>query len=447
MGIFDQIIWNIAHGNGMQTTLEFVQNHFAVHMSPILFLFTPGYMAFPSPYFLLIIQTLALALGAWPLYLLTRSLPVAIAYLLYPPLHWINWFDFHPIAFLVPLMLAAFYFAKQKRWGWMSLFLILAASAQEDAILIIAFFGIYLMIKDVGRPIDVRRQYIGLAIFVLSVAYFLISTKFIMPLYGGGLLRIDRYAQLGGSFSEIAKNLFVHPLLFINTIFQWQKFVYLFWLFLPVAFLPFLATYEWILLIPGLAQNLLTNYAPQFASAYQYDATLIAGIFIATAYGLRKTTNVFAGLALLAPPRATIANRSEESKNTSGFPVIALIGVSFLAFLFRSPISPFNFPAEILKRSNRAEAFQKMLERVPKNASVAAHTQIVPHISQKEKIYMLGYEPALEPDILLVDGADYFGFGTPEFFAAHIQKYADSEKYSVEIIDERYYILTRKLSP
>src|SRR3989338_2492310 len=72
LGIFDQVVWNIANGNGMSTTLEFVQNHFAVHMSPILYLLAPGYLVFPSPYFLLILQTIALALGAWPLYLLAK---------------------------------------------------------------------------------------------------------------------------------------------------------------------------------------------------------------------------------------------------------------------------------------------------------------------------------------------------------------------------------------
>ena len=426
LGIFDQVVWNIANGNGMSTTLEFVQNHFAVHMSPILYLLAPGYMLFPSPYFLLILQTLALALGAWPLYLLAKSRFIAIIYLLYPSLHWINWFDFHPIAFLVPAFLAAFYFAEKRRWGLMSLFLILAASAQEDAILVVAFFGIYLIFRtsDVLGTSDVQK--IGFLILFLSVLYFLLAVKFIMPYFGGGLLRIDRYAQLGGSFSEILKNLFIHQSLFINTIFQWQKFVYLFWLFLPVAFLPLLAPREWILLVPGLAQNLLTNYAPQFASAYQYDSALIAGIFIATAYGIKKAISLL---------------------KTNGFLSAGLVMTVFLAFLVRSPISPFNFSAELFKKSERTEAFQKMIEHVPKNASVAAHTQIVPHLSQREKIYMLGYEPAFEPDILLIDGSDYFGFGSPEFFASHIQKYADSGKYSVEILNDRYYILTRKLAP
>ncbi len=419
----------------MSTTLEFVKNHFAVHMSPILFLLAPGYMAFPSPYFLLILQTLALALGAWPLYLLTRSRLVAITYLLYPSLHWVNWFDFHPIAFLVPAFLAAFYFYETKKWWWMSLFLILAASIQEDAVLVVAFFGIYLICKKEWKT--------GTAIFLLSILYFLLATKLIMPAYGGGLLRLDRYAQLGGSFSEIAKNFFIHPSLFISTIVQWQKFVYLFWLFLPVAFLPLLAPREWILLVPGLAQNLLTNYAPQFAGAYQYDSALIAGIFIATIYGFKNLPNLF---AFLAPTSVLGSGLSETLKTRKKISQILII-ISAISLLIRSPISPFNFPTELFKKNERTEAFQKMLERVPKNASVTAHTQIVPHLSQREKIYMLGYEPILESDIILIDGADYFGFPNPETFQTHIQKYANSGKYNVEILDNRYYILTRKLAP
>jgi len=483
MGIFTQIMWNITKGNGAVGTLEFVHNHFAVHMSPILFLLAPGYMAFQSPYFLLIVQTLALALGAWPLFLLARkvlnlgspnslgsrtsqklALTIAIAYLLYPSLNWVNWFDFHPIAFLAPAFLAAFYFAEAGQWRWMSLFLILAASAQEDAVLVVAFFGIYLMIKDAGRPQDVRRRYVGITIFILSTAYFLLATKLIMPYFGGGLLRLDRYAHLGGSFLEIAKNLFIHPSLFISTVFQWQKLVYLFWLFLPVVFLPILAPRELILLIPGLAQNLFTNYAPQFAGAYQYDSALIAGIFIAVVYGLEKAISIF---AFLAPPsergsgwrsgppptfafgevgdRARAARQTR--KNANRLPILILIVAPLLALLIRSPISPFNFPIELFKTNPRAETFRKILNIVPQNASVAAHTNLVPHIAHREKIFMLGLEPtepADLPDIVIMDGADYFGFGTPEMFEQYAQKYASSDKYNATIVDDRYYILTRK---
>ena len=436
MGIFTQIMWNIVHGNGMANSLEFVSNHFAVHMSPFLFLLAPGFALFPSAYYLLLLQTVALALGAWPLYLLAKrilqnqnlALTITAAYLLYPALHWVNWFDFHPIAFLVPFFLTAFYFYEAGKFGWMWAFLALSASTQEDAILVVAFFGIYLIFK--------KEWKIGIAVILLSIFYFLVSTQLIMPRFGGGLLRLDRYAQLGGSFSEIFKNVFLEPSLFIKTIFMWPKLTYLFWLFLPVAFLPFLAWREMILLIPGLAQNLLTLYPNQFSGTFQYDSALIAGIFIATVYGLKKANDLFVFLAAAKQPSGLPAGKTHKKV------ICVLLSAALLAFLIRSPISPFNFPTELFQKNPRAEAFREITKIIPKNASVAAHTNLVPHLATRERIYMLGLEPFMT-DYVIADGADYFGFGTPEIFQNHIQRYADSGKYNAQIIDSRYYLLKK----
>ena len=98
MGIFAQTFWNTVHGNPMSNSLEEIQgpwNHLAVHMRPLMLLLTPFYAVGQSPYMLLWIQTIALALGAWPLYLIAKrilndnklALLTAAAYLLYPSLH------------------------------------------------------------------------------------------------------------------------------------------------------------------------------------------------------------------------------------------------------------------------------------------------------------------------------------------------------------------------
>src|SRR3989344_4920311 len=154
MGIFDQLFWNTIHGQFMQSSIEDIPDHFGIHFSPTLLLLVPGYALFPSPYYLLLMQTIALALGAWPLYLLARKklkdpLPLIIAgaYLLYPSLHWVNTFDFHEIAFFVPLALAGLYFLEEQKWLPASVFLILAAGTKEDAILIVFFIGLYMLIK------------------------------------------------------------------------------------------------------------------------------------------------------------------------------------------------------------------------------------------------------------------------------------------------------------
>src|SRR3990167_3112960 len=73
MGIFEQTMWNTVNGRVMQNSLEEIPNHLGVHMSPFLFLLIPFYVFFQSPYFLIIIQTLALGLGAIPLYFFAKE--------------------------------------------------------------------------------------------------------------------------------------------------------------------------------------------------------------------------------------------------------------------------------------------------------------------------------------------------------------------------------------
>ncbi|MEO6463044.1 MAG: DUF2079 domain-containing protein, partial [Candidatus Eisenbacteria bacterium] len=46
--IFENMLWNAAHGNGLRTALEGGRHHLAVHFSPILYLFVPPYALAPS---------------------------------------------------------------------------------------------------------------------------------------------------------------------------------------------------------------------------------------------------------------------------------------------------------------------------------------------------------------------------------------------------------------
>ena len=425
MGIFAQTFWNTVHGNIMQNSIEEARNHFAVHMSPWLFILAPGYALFPSPYYLLIIQTLIVALGAWPLYLLAKKLlsgswPLILStgYLFYPALHWINIFDFHPIAFLPPLLITAFYFLEDKKWLWSALFLALSTSTQEDAVLIVLFIGIYLLLKGgAGRKF-------GLAVILLSIFYFLFSTQVIMPALGGGLLRLDRYEQFGSTAPEIIKNIFLQPKILIQTLFNAEKFRYVFWLFLPVAFLPFFSRTALLLLAPGLLENLLTNFNSQFTGFYQYDSVLIPGIFISSIFGLKN---------LLA----------YWPKYASRIRWLLILAIA-AGYLVRSPVNPVFFPAGLFQSNPHWAAFRLMVKSVPPGATVAAQTNLVPHLANRERIYMLNTEP-FPPDFVLIDALDDFGFLGPDDLQQYILKYTNSGLYETAIINERYLILKKVL--
>ncbi|MCS7001904.1 MAG: DUF2079 domain-containing protein, partial [Dehalococcoidia bacterium] len=117
LGIFTQVVWNTSQGRWFQNTvmIEHAENLLGQHFAPIFLALAPLYWVWPDPRVLLIVQSLALALGAVPVFLFARrrlgsagmALALAAAYLLLPALHYINFYDFHEIALTTPLLLCA----------------------------------------------------------------------------------------------------------------------------------------------------------------------------------------------------------------------------------------------------------------------------------------------------------------------------------------------------
>ena len=441
MGIFTQTIWNTVNGRFMANSLEGIKlevpikNHFGVHMSPFLLLLAFPYFFIPSPYLLLIIQTIGMALGAWPLYLLAKrvldggwAILISAVYLFYPSLHWANAFDFHEITFFIPLFLAAVYFTEVKKWSWAILFLILAASTKEDAILATALFGLYLFLRAIKPPAGgIPKKWpleskIGLALFLLSVLYFLLSTKIIMPAYGSSASRLGyRSAYLRTNAAEIIKNA-LNPLFVTQTLFTPQKLLYLLIIFSPLVFLPLFSWLGIFLLLPGLAENLLTNYPFQFSGLYHYDAILIPGVFIGAIYALKYWQRKWPKISKIK---------------------YLIILAAALNFLIRSPLSPFLFPTELFRDNPHWEALRKMTRLVPSDVSVTAPANLIPHLTNREQIYVLGTEP-FQTDIVLIDGGDLSGFGNEAVFQNYADSYALSGNYDINSFNDRYFIFSKK---
>ena len=95
----------------------------SAHFDPILLLLAPAYLIAPNAETLLIIQSVWLASGAIPLFLLASrvirsswvALVIAGAYLLHPALHGINMYEFHSLALVVPLLFWVVYLLERQR--------------------------------------------------------------------------------------------------------------------------------------------------------------------------------------------------------------------------------------------------------------------------------------------------------------------------------------------
>ena len=119
LGVYDQVIWNTAHGRLLTYSAEpeFGSNFLATHLQPILILLAPLYWFWDDVRVLFVAQTLALALGAIPVFALTlrrthshfAAMVLSASYLLLPALEAANLFDFHPETFAPALCLTIFW--------------------------------------------------------------------------------------------------------------------------------------------------------------------------------------------------------------------------------------------------------------------------------------------------------------------------------------------------
>ncbi|MEM2740515.1 MAG: DUF2079 domain-containing protein, partial [Candidatus Bathyarchaeia archaeon] len=111
LGILVQSIASAAQGKLFRNNVELYYSptgsYFGIHFAPILFLAVPFFYLAPRVETILILQSTILALGAIPIYLLSKfyfnnyfvALTMATTYLLNPNLQGINWYDAHTQAF------------------------------------------------------------------------------------------------------------------------------------------------------------------------------------------------------------------------------------------------------------------------------------------------------------------------------------------------------------
>ena len=94
-----------------------------------------------------------MAAGAFPIYLIARDrfdkpwmgLLFAVVYLMYAPIQWISWANFHPEALVIAPLLYAWWFASHRRWKPMFIALLIALATREDTALVVIMLGLILL--------------------------------------------------------------------------------------------------------------------------------------------------------------------------------------------------------------------------------------------------------------------------------------------------------------
>lgn len=264
------------------------------HSSLILFLVAPFYALLRHPVALLVVQSVALALGALPAAWLARresgsaaaAVGFAALYLLYPAVGYANLFEFHPETLATPLLLLAFHDLRARRPGRMTLAAGLALLAREDVALVVLGMAFYALATVGGRR---RRDAVVLA--VMAVASLLVTFAVLRPLLGIGQAEYGRMygtwgATPGAALAKLAReplhalaSLFGTPGDTLDTRLKREYFVHL---MAPLSFLPLLAPGAALIASPVVLEHLLSSRLAQHTIVFQYTA-LVAPFLVASA--------------------------------------------------------------------------------------------------------------------------------------------------------------------
>jgi uncharacterized membrane protein len=361
LGIFDQALYLLTQDDSLFLTTRGLHIH-GNHFHPILYLFAPLYLLWPSVNLLLIAQTLVLALGAYPAYLLARhykfsegwSAVVAALYLAHPAVGFLNRFDFHPVSVIVPALLFAILYLEQDRPLPYAASLVVALACTEAAgFTVIALAVTAWWVRD-------KRWFFGT--FGLGVAGILTSKfwlRYFTESQGSpyGIL----YTNYGKSEAEVVVHLLSQP---IDTFVQLctpLNLEYLFYLVGPLVFLPLLAPDRLLPAVPVLLGNLLSWRYSQHRIEFHYGAALAPFLLWAAVVGWSR-----------------VRERGVPTRLIGGLAVLAV----FLSTVFGA--AGFKHTSRLDSRASLTTAKKQVRE----GEMVVADNSLGVHFSQREEVYL-----------------------------------------------------------
>jgi uncharacterized membrane protein len=398
LGNFTQAIWATAHGHFLEVTeVGGTQvSRLGIHVDPIIVLLAPLWWVWPNPMLLLVIQAVAFAAGALPLYWLGRKYLssdkdaglIAVAYLLAPSVTANALFEFHAVALAVPLLLFSIWFLDEGR------FLPFAAAAggamlcQEQIGLIVACLGLWYA----GRT---RRFVPGIAIACAGVMVSAVDFEVILKHFSGGSPYAGRFTALGGSTADVLGNLFTDPLTILSAV-QPSDLLGLI-LLLPVLGVCVRSPLLFVAL-PQIAILALSDRVPDWNFAAQNVLPIIPFIYAGTVMALSRS----------------------ERKNSSRRPRILprhVLGASIVLVVsyWFSP-SPFGRP--VIPSWSQVMAAHHAVSLIPSDAKVSATNHLGSHLAARRYLYVF---PVLrKADWVVIDSRDNY---LPDI--GHLQRRSD----------------------
>lgn len=380
LGIFDQAVRHYAKFMAPLAPLKGVDfNLLGDHFHPILAILAPFYWIWDDPIVLLVAQTVLIGISIWLIWLFAdRKLPGPLAvlvtaiYALGWPLQGMVDFDFHEIAFALPLL----------AWAGLAL----DEERPRDGQLLVACLLLLLVREDMGACVFMlgfvrfmrRPRLPGLGLSALGLAAFFLVVRVIVPALGSGF----GYWQ----YSVLEQG----PLAILKAVF-WpaDKTITMLALLIPLAFLPLFSKFS-LVALPLLLQRFLADREALWTTEFHYNAPV---------------WTIFTIAAISA------AGRILEKRNAKG--VMGLVAAVILAAecVLSAGVNKQMFPLGTMlgdksEVNTQVEQKKQVISQIPANTCITASDRYIPHLTKSNRVSVPGIE-APEPDFIVLHMAEH----------------------------------------
>lgn len=474
LGIFEQAVRSYSQLHAPVADLKGPGfNILGDHFSPITALMAPFYRVFPTPVTLLVAQALLFAVSVIPIARVSahllgrgRGLAIGTAYALSWGVQKAVEFDFHEIAFAMPLLAFALEAVLRRRWAaamWWALPLVFV---KEDMGVTAAAIGAIVWWRlrttaepetgtravaesadsadgepEEAKPAEVRSARVqdehqaedgaengaeddgkepplsdalrygfwAMALTAFGVAASALAFAVIIPAFNhtGGY---DYWNKLSGNGAPMPGHIpfgtAVHTLL---------------WILLPTSGLLALRSPLFLAALPTIGWRFVSHDDHYWGTDWHYSAVLMPVIFLAL---------------------VDAAALSRESRRpwlrsyASGMPAAA-VGAA-LALTLTLPLASLSH-GDTYKVDAHTKAVEKLLDQVPDGATVEANVGPISRLVHRTTVYWVGNTPGVNPDYIVIDNSSGW-VSDPVTYAKQLHPTAT---YTQLVSSEGYFILHR----
>ncbi|MEU8548681.1 DUF2079 domain-containing protein [Streptomyces roseoverticillatus] len=390
LGIFEQAIRGYAH---LQAPIADLKgpgtNILGDHFSPVTALLAPLYRLFPSPVTLLVAQAVLFALSAIPVARLAagllgrkRGLAIGIAYGLSWGVQRAVDFDFHEIAFAMPLLAFSLEAVVRGRWRaavWWAVPLVLV---KEDLGITAAAIGVIILIRlrgaksrGEGVPRGAAPLAFGLVAFGLAAAA--ITFGLIIPGFNtsGAYDYWNKLDGAGadGSLATIPADTAIRTLL---------------WILLPTTGLLALRSPVLIAAVPTLAWRFASHDDHYWSTDWHYNAVLMPVVLIALTDALARSRDSRRPLLRSYAHHLPGAVLATSLALTASLPLYSL-----------TEPGTYSVPESV-------RATERLLDRIPDGATVESDIAPISRLAGRCRVFWIGDTRGITPDYIAMRMTD-----------------------------------------